>query len=269
MRAGRAWVGLVVAAALVVGTPAGLRAQDAVPVRLETVDELAASGRTEEARAMLMRWWDEAHDSASRRDRQRALWLRGRLTVDPAQADLDYRRLVIEYPGGDFSDQALFRLAQAAHARGDGERARELVERLRREYPNSNVGRDAGNWLQAAGPPPAPPTGSAPPASSTASTGQPAAPVQESAPAVPASGDHAVQLGAFSSEGRARTLKERADAAGFPARLVRVDGSQLLHVRVGRFDSMESARDLLDSLRGAGFTAALVRDADLEEPVGS
>ena len=36
--------------------------------------------------------------------------------MDPVQAELDYQRLVIEYPGGLYSAEALLRLAQAAHA---------------------------------------------------------------------------------------------------------------------------------------------------------
>ena len=44
-------------------------------------------GRTEEARAALVEWWDGDREDAPRRDLQRGLWLRGRLTVDPVQAD--------------------------------------------------------------------------------------------------------------------------------------------------------------------------------------
>ena len=59
--------------------------------------------------------------------------------MDPAQAQLDYRRLVIEYPGGPYSDQALLRIAQAEFAAGDSAAAARDVQRIGREYPGSSV----------------------------------------------------------------------------------------------------------------------------------
>ena len=47
---------------------------------------------------------------SGRGDRQRGLWLRAILTVDPLMAGLDFQRLVLEYPGGAHSDEALLRL---------------------------------------------------------------------------------------------------------------------------------------------------------------
>lgn len=121
---------------------------------LDRVEELTREGRTEDARQVLLDWWDGSYAKASRRDVQRALWLRGRLTVDPAQAELDYRRLVIEYPGGPFSDQALLRLAQGAFGQGDSATAAEDVARIGREYPGSATARAAAEWLASAGPAP-------------------------------------------------------------------------------------------------------------------
>ena len=124
---------------------------------LQEVDRLARAGNASAARAALVTWWDAEHDSASREEQQRALWLRARLTVDPRQAIRDYQRLVVLYPGGMFTDEALFRMAQAAHALGDGEVARTHVEALVRDYPRSPVRRSAEAWLEAAGDPPPPP----------------------------------------------------------------------------------------------------------------
>jgi hypothetical protein len=70
-------------------------------------------------------------------DRQHAIWLRALLTTDPEFSELDYRRLVIEYPGGPYSDGALLRLAQGARAWGDLEAARRYLEILVRDYPLS------------------------------------------------------------------------------------------------------------------------------------
>lgn len=292
-----------------VAMPAGAAAVQATSaprdtVRLDRVADLAAGGQTEEARSLLTRWWTESLDDASRQDVQRGLWLRGRLTVDPAQAELDFRRLVIQFPGGPYSDRALLRLAQAAHEMGDEDGARALVGQLERDYPGSSAGRQATTWLASAGPAPEPPpeVGAPPPARRATedsgpmiqpeATSEPPAPpviVEASTDSAGAAGpdagtspgdtssvaaappeplgDYAVQLGAFVSASRARTLATRASDAGFEPRLVRVEGSRLLHVRVGRFDTFEGAGDLLTDLKSAGFTAALVRDASHEQPV--
>lgn len=246
-----------------------LRAQDGAggqnPPSLDRADELARLGRTEEARQVLSSWWSEDYAKAGRRDVQRALWLRGRLTVDPAQAALDFQRLVIEFPGGPFSDQALFRLAQASFAAGDSAAAARDVTRLGQEYPGSPVRRDAEAWLAAAGSPPPPPPVQVP--DSTAAPAAPPPAATEPAPA-PSLGRYAVQLGAFSSESRARALRRRVQDAGFDARLARIPGSGLLRVRVGRFDAQGDAEAILRRLRDLGFTATVVLDADREEGVG-
>lgn len=241
------------AVALALGAGAPLAAQE--KVALERAEEMARMGRTEDARVALLRWWDEGYRGASRRDVQRALWLRGRLTVDPTQAAADYRRLVIEYPGGPFSDQALFRLAQAAFEVGDSAGTATDLDRLRLEYPGSPVTREAEAWIRAAG---------AMPAATKAGP----EPVVERAPPRAEQASHAVQLGAFASRSRAEALLRRAGDAGFDARLVLVPGSELIRVRVGLFGAQEQASAILKRLTDLGFTAALVRDAHLEEGVG-
>jgi hypothetical protein len=248
--------GLAVAA---VAGPAGAQRSAATvsdSVTLDQVENLVQAGRTEDARAMLLRWWSGVLPRASRRDVQRGLWLRARLTVDPSQAALDYQRLVVEYPGGPYSAQALFRLAQAAWESGDSAEAARDVARLARDYPGSRVGGDAEAWLAAAGPPPP-----APAVTKKDSVVTPA-------PAAVAGGRYAVQLGAFSGEARARNLQRKARDAGFEARLVRLPGSRLLRVRVGRFDSTSAAAEVSKRLETRGFTAAVVSDADREEPIG-
>lgn len=236
----RAWTLTLVAALVVGGAPAA--AQDAPS--LDRVEELAGQGRAEEAREMLLAWWAASAGTANRRDAQRGLWIRGRLTVDPAQAELDFQRLVIEYPGGPYSDLALFRLAQSAYAAGDSLAAVGNVARLAREYPTSVARREAEAWLATAGP--------APPRAAPAA-------------GAPVAGQFTVQLGAFSGLVRAEALQRRASDAGFDARLVTVPGSPLIRVRVGVFDAQEGADAILSRLRDLGFTAAVARDANREE----
>lgn len=237
---------------------------------LDRADRLARSGELGEARALVLGWWEEERTSTSRADEQRALWLRGRLTVDPAQAMLDYRRLVVLYPTGLFADQALLRLAQAAHALGDADAARTHVAQLVRDYPGTEASRSGEAWLAAAGDPPAR-VGAAPGGSGTArpsDSGPPPprssgrASAEDATRMDPGTGarEYSVQLGAFGDPERARTVLDQAIEAGFEARLVRVEGSPLLHVRVGAYTVRDGAQTLLDRLSRASIEGAVVRD---------
>jgi cell division septation protein DedD len=272
---------LAVVLLLGVGT-APLAAQQPSPT-LDEVEALTRDGRTVEARAKLAQWWQELGPKASRRDTQRGLWLRGQLTPDATQAQLDFRRLVVEYPGGPYSDLALLRLAQAAHASGDSATAAEQVAQLVREYPSSPVRREAEAWLATAGPVPAPVAGALPPDSARVAVDTARAPVNAvraatdtaRAPAdtmratapQPGAAQFTVQLGAFSTVGRAGALLAEVTRAGFEGRLVRVQGSDLVRVRVGTFDSAEGAETILEQLRDRGFPGTVSRDAHREERV--
>lgn len=251
---------------------------------LQRVEELARMGRAEEARVELMEWWGGARDDSSQRDLQLGLWLRGRLTVDPAQAELDFQRLVVLYPSSSYAPQAIFRLAQARHAQGDMEGARRHVATLIRDYPSSQSRSEAEAWLQAAGAaPPSTTTASAPtPAPRPAPTGA-SAPATTSPTAAPPVADTTppfrppraeagpeiwfVQFGAFADEGRAFALHEELVDAGLAARLVRVQGSAFLHVRIGRFTTREDANRQLEQVAARGYSASIVRDERAETMV--
>jgi len=259
--------------------PTGRWAVVAQTTGLEAVERMAGAGRASEARLALRSWWDAEHDRASRDEQQRALWLRARLTQDPEQAVLDYQRLVVLYPGGAFADQAFFRLAQAFHALGDGARATQQIEALARDYPGSPVRSAAEQWLAAAGEPPTPPARAVaaadrapapapapvqPAAGATRdAAGAASSPARGAGPGVP----FTVQLGAFGEENRARSVLAEAVGAGFHVRLVRVEGSPLLHVRAGAFVEREGAQDLLEGLQRQGVQGAIVRDERLERPI--
>jgi len=246
---------------------------------LQRVEELARTGRAEEARVELMEWWNGARDDSSQRDLQLGLWLRGRLTVDPAQAELDFQRLVVLYPSSPYASQAIFRLAQARHAQGDMEGARRHVATLIRDYPSSQSRSEAEAWLQAAGAaPPSTTTASAPtptpqptPGGAGAPTGggaapTPAAPTADTTPPFRPPRAEAtpeiwfVQFGAFADESRAFALHEELVDAGLAARLVRVQGSAFLHVRIGRFTTREDANRQLEQVAARGYSASIVRD---------
>jgi cell division septation protein DedD len=259
---------------------------------LDRVEELVRIGRTEDARTVLLEWWNGARDGAPQRDLQRGLWLRGRLTQDPTLAELDFQRLVVLYPSSPFAPQALLRLAQSAHAHGDAESAQRHVQAILRDYPTSPTRAEAEAWLRSAGtPPPAteaarpstpPPAAGPPPASATpdqpapgsaatpppTTSTPPLTPSQTRAPA-PADAvlNWSVQFGAFTDEDRAFALHQQLVGAGLTARLVRVEGSGFLHVRIGRFGTRAEASEELQRVTAQGYTAAIVRDDRAEELV--
>ena len=252
---------------------AGLVAAWAIPAAgqspLGQVDRLARMGRTDEARAALSEWWEGDRSRASRRDLQRGLWLRGRLTVDPVQAELDFQRLAVLYPSGDFTADAILRLAQAAWAMGDEEAARRHLETLERDYPRSDALEQGRAWMADAGPLPAEVDRSritsaerAPPSAAPV-----AGPVEDPPPVAP--GGYSVQLGAFAEVERARSLYESVRAEGVDARIVQVEGSNFTHVRVGSFIQRADAGGLREDLNAMGISAGLVRDARPERPVGN
>lgn len=285
--------GSLLIGALVLALPGAAPAQSP---ELDRVEELSRLGRTEEARAALTEWWEGARDDAAREDLQRGLWLRGRLTVDPGQAELDYQRLVVLYPSGSYAPRALLRLAQAAYARGDGEGARRHLEALRRDYPVSSSREEAEAWMSTAGPlpvrveePTVQPSDTAlgavaprvaadtlrAPETTPAPVGTPVGDavggIRPSAGRRPAPADAvldwSIQFGAFSDENRAFALQRELVSEGLAARLVRVEGSGFLHVRIGRFGSRQEASGQLEEITRRGFTAAIVQDDRAEEVV--
>lgn len=114
---------------------------------LDLVEELARDGRAGQARDVLARWWDGEETSAGRADRQRAIWLRALLEVDPDRASLDYRRLAVEYPGGACSAGALARLAGLHRMRGETALAADAYETLLRDYRRSAEAVGARRWM--------------------------------------------------------------------------------------------------------------------------
>jgi len=295
----RLLVGGMLAVSGMLAVPQGVAAQ----AGLEQVEQLTRLGRTEEARDALMGWWSDERPDASRRDVQRGLWLRGRLTVDPIQAELDFRRLAVLYPSGQFTPDAIMRLAQASFAMGDEAAARRYVATLVRDYPRAEARDRAEVWLADAGP--VPPPGDTPTRAvslpdaegamvadsvKTESAGEAEAERVDPGDAdIEAVGEVAddevaddedsaaedaepvvnyyVQLGAFAEEERAFALHAEVDAAGVEVRVVRVEGSRFTHVRVGRFSERSAAVDVLEELTAQGISAALVRDDREEEQI--
>jgi len=225
---------------------------------LDQVEALMAEGRILQARQTLEAWWNRAGVQASRLEWQRSIWLRGKLTVDPSMAELDFRRLVLEFPGGPFSDDALVRLALAAEEDGRLREADSHLKKLIRDYPSSPLRPDALRWVGEHG-------------GEVAALSQEETPAQVSPPEpreVEGIGDFAVQLGAFRSLDRARALAAQVAEAGFRPRLVRTPGNGLARVRVGRYLSREEVDSLARTLRQLGFDLTIATDAGTEEGIG-
>jgi cell division septation protein DedD len=270
---------ILIALLLVAGWPSDVASQD-----LGRIEALGADGRTSAARDSLLAWWDVEWSSASRGDRERALWLRGLLTLDPVEASASYRRMVIEYPGGAFTGRALHRLGNLAAAVGDTVAAGQWFGMLARDFSGSSLGGEAEAWLAgdrsavvgAVPSAPAAPEVAAAPTMPTApdpdsvpdtrsrQLPEDDPPTVEMPPESPPETPWTVQLGAFQSEATAREIAGEAGAAGFEVRVVLVEDSDLWRVRSGRFTDADGARPLLERMRAAGLVAAIVPGADQE-----
>jgi len=245
---------VLLAVGLLVG---GLLPSPTAGQELDAVDRSILDGRTAEARDLLLEWWDGGWEEADRPERERALWLRGRLTLDPREAASSYRRMVTEYPVGRWTGEALRRLGSLALAAGDTASAARWFTILERDFRGTDSARGTADWLaaeaasieRARNAPPPPSAARTPPARADL-------------------GDWTIQLGAFAARGRATSFAEDVRGAGFSPRVVQVEGSDLWRVRIGRFLDDSDARALYDRVRGAGFDAAIVPGADNERAGG-
>ncbi|MGM0668431.1 MAG: SPOR domain-containing protein [Gemmatimonadota bacterium] len=256
----RSFLALVLAVALVV--PPDLCGQDA----LGEAETFLARGMVLLARERLEEWWENQRPQAGRTELQRGIWLRGKLTVDPSLAALDFQRLVLEFPGGPYSDDALLRLAREADFRGDLHRAFTHFQRLARDYPSSPLKGEALAWLRLN-------EGAVAALQTGAPSGSQGLPdsIPPPGPPEPDAADRgpiSLQLGAFRNPAGARRLLEDLRHSGHLARLVRLPGSPLIRVRLGYFQDRQEARDLQQELDREGWDSTIVSDVHTEEKVG-
>lgn len=141
---GRMTIALVAAFACSgLAAPRSAAAQEAPS--LDRVEAAADSGRVDSARAMLERWYAGRSEGAPPRARSRARFLRARLTADADSAASDYLRVAM---GGDarYGDRAWLRLAQLRLAAEEPERALRVLERLRTDYPGTDLAAESWLW---------------------------------------------------------------------------------------------------------------------------
>lgn len=75
-----------------------------------------------------------------------ALFWRASLAASAADAESDYRHIVVDYPLAPQAEDALLRLAQLELARGDREGALAHLQRIPLDYPRSKSLARAGYW---------------------------------------------------------------------------------------------------------------------------
>ncbi len=111
---------------------------------LQEAVRLAGEGRGDAARRLVAAELAKARvgDSAY----VEALFWRARLAVTGDSAERDLRRIAIEFPGSRWADDALLQLAQLAMAAGNPNSAFALGERLRSDYPGSELRAQAALW---------------------------------------------------------------------------------------------------------------------------
>lgn len=210
---------------------------------LDMVDALAISGRTEEARTVLEIWWNNDRAESGRSDQQRGLWLRAVLTVDPNMATLDYQRLVVEYPGGPYSDKALVRLAMIAKADERLLDAARYYRSLLQDYPQSTERVRAIQWLSDY---------------SEEINKMDSFVAQNETDSLAVGAAHTVQVGAFSTKERAHKLAQILTQAGFKARVVQTEGNSLVRVRIGHFTDLSTGHELITKIERLGYDATIV-----------
>jgi len=75
-----------------------------------------------------------------------ALYWRATLATSAAEAESDYRHIVVDYPLAPHAEDALLRLAQLELARGDKDDALLHLQRIPRDYPRSKSLARANYW---------------------------------------------------------------------------------------------------------------------------
>lgn len=215
-----------------------------------------------------------------------ALYTLGRIAANTGDMQKAMLRVAIEFAASPWADNALLQLAQLSYANGDLPGTERNLERLRNDYPNSDVLAPAslwaarayfaqGNtvagcsWLQAGVPAAGNNielanqlqflSGRCQSVDSTAQrsdTSKPPAPApapDTTKPAAPApSGSaattYAVQVASFKTEAQAATVKGSLAQDGYPPHVVKdADGS--FKVRVGSFPTKAGATALAAKLR--------------------
>lgn len=106
---------------------------------------LVVEGRGQEGRAIIARELAAAPEGSSRY--VEALYWRAALAATAADAERDYKRIIIEFPVSRRAESALIGLSQLELARGDRAQAMRHLERVVREHPTGPSRARASFWM--------------------------------------------------------------------------------------------------------------------------
>lgn len=127
---------------LLSGAAATAAAQsDAVYARAQT---LVSEGQGAQGRALVDSMYRISAPSSG--ERADALFWRATLSATAADAERDYRAIVVDHSTSPRVEDALLRLAQLELARGDRDGALRHLQRLSTEYPGSRHGARTSYW---------------------------------------------------------------------------------------------------------------------------
>ena len=134
---------------LFIASASALAAQQADSTTTDTTflaaQRLVVEGRGAEGRAMIARELSAVPEGSPRY--VEALYWRAALAATAADAERDYKRIIIEFPVSRRSESALVGLAQLELARGDRAQAMQHLERVVREHPSGPSRARASFWM--------------------------------------------------------------------------------------------------------------------------
>lgn len=275
----------IAAASLLVGL-ADAGAQTATNPVYSRAQALVSEGQGAVGRALVDSMYRATAPGSG--ERAEALFWRATLAPTAADAERDYRAIVVDHATSPRVEDALLRLAQLELARGDRDGALRHLQRLATEFPGSGQSARTSYWtarvlferndLTAAcaanaqavarvaandvelrnqieyqqqrcrGAVVAATTPVAPPATPRDAT--PSIPVDAPA-APPAARTYSVQVAATNTRAGAQTIVNRMSARGYQAR---IDGTAApFRVRVGRYDTRAAAARLLNEMKAKGI----------------
>ncbi len=124
-----------------VGADASAQGSDAVYSRAQAV---VSEGRGAEGRAIVDSMYRLSAPGSG--ERAEALYWRGNLAATAADAERDYRAIVVDHATSPRVEDALLRLAQLELARGDRDASLRHLQRLAAEFPNSRHRARTSYW---------------------------------------------------------------------------------------------------------------------------
>jgi cell division septation protein DedD len=135
------WIGLIL-----VGSPSLVAAQTAPTMNpvYRRAQTLVNDGNAVAGRALVDSMIAAAQPGSN--DYAEGVYWRAVLAATAADAEMDYRRIIVDYPNSPRVEDALIRLAQLEIARGNYDGALRHLGRLAAEHPESPARARAGYW---------------------------------------------------------------------------------------------------------------------------